>query len=166
MKYALRCLLAACALVVIQTGTAGAAESSELTALERQVFFWTQPVSVFDPGFVVAEERVIDSNAALAKAWTTFYENRSSPPSSPEVDFEREVFVLIAMGKRGTGGYRISNLQATYTGHSILVEYAFQEPGANCIVPSSITSPALLMRMLKPKVPFEFKRSLLRIDCQ
>ena len=166
MKHVLRCLLAACALVIIPTGMAATAESAEKIALERQVFFWTQPVSVSDPGFVDAEERVIDSNASLAKVWTTFYENRSSPPSLPVVDFEREVFVLIAMGKRGTGGYRISNLQATYTGHSVLVEYVLQEPGANCIVPSSITSPALLVRMLKPKVPFEFKSSLDRRNCQ
>lgn len=101
-------------------------------------------------GLVERTEAVIRNERELRKLWIAIHSTpgRELPVAPrPEVDFRTEMVIAIGMGRRSSGGYRISVTRVEDTGDKLRVFYETHSPGPNCLVPQSMTSPVELIRL-------------------
>jgi hypothetical protein len=83
-------------------------------------------------------------------AWETLWDEArrvGSLPPAPSVDFTRDMVLVVAMGLRPTGGYRIS-VDAVYRAHGgVFVVVREISPGAGAMVTQVLTAPLDLVRV-------------------
>jgi hypothetical protein len=80
--------------------------------------------------------------ATLARLWERF-EN----VPVPEVDFEREIVLVAAMGTRPTGGYSISIEEVGLQGDFMVARVRSVSPGAHCVVSMSPSAPVDIVKV-------------------
>lgn len=85
----------------------------------------------------------------------------SSPEALPVVDFARSAVLLVEMGQRPTGGYRLGLIENSFAVRDgiALLSVDWQEPGADAMVTQVVTSPCLLL-----SVPRAAYREILVVD--
>lgn len=91
----------------------------------------------------------LDSPAALAAAFSRVTRSRLQAGTPPAVDFDDHGVLLVEMGRRNTGGYRLSLVEPRLrlVGDRALVHVAWIDPGARAILTQVITSPCLLLEI-------------------
>jgi hypothetical protein len=83
----------------------------------------------------------------------------------PNVDFTKEMVVIIDLGTRPSGGYTMDIRNVTALGTGLLVEWVEKKPGANCVVPSVITQPFIMAAVSRRDGAVSFKGSVQTISC-
>ena len=58
-------------------------------------------------GIVKPLRVVIRDRDAFLEMWKQVNSRRFPPPSPPEIDFSRDMIIVVAMGERSTGGYSV-----------------------------------------------------------
>lgn len=81
--------------------------------------------------------QVIHDVATLEKLWQ---QAQISKPV-PAIDFTQSSVVLVALGERPTGGYRIDVGQAVKTQAGIEISVTIRKPGDQCVVTQVVTMP-------------------------
>ena len=91
----------------------------------------------------------LDSPKAVATAYRRITGSRMNAGPPPTVNFKAHGALLIEMGRRSTGGYRLSlaERRLAVTGDRAQVQVAWNEPAAGAMVPQIITSPCLLLEL-------------------
>jgi hypothetical protein len=114
------------------TSTAqGYAPYGSSTALEvRRVGKWTHT------GVAEARRLVIRD----ANAWAEFW-SELGVGERPEVDFTRDLVVVVAAGQRPTGGHEIAVDQVTQSGPALTISVVETKPGPNCMTTAALTQP-------------------------
>jgi hypothetical protein len=83
--------------------------------------------------------------ARSANEWSALWREHTSQalprPDAPEVDFERDVVVIVLAGDRPTGGYGIEVLDATFDGKALVLGARETVPAPDAIVPMVVTRP-------------------------
>jgi hypothetical protein len=120
-------------------------------------------------GLVGPTEQPIRTQDGLRTLWaqihTTPAGDRRSMPNAPEVDFHREMIIVVGLGRRSTGGYGIRIERIEDVGEHLRVIYSSSSPGPNCIVTQSITSPVAMVRLKKSRKPVTFAAVHETRDC-
>ena len=113
---------------------------------------FTQTSGIDEPGqFVV---RDADGWAAV---WQRIH-GRSRPiPPAPAIDFDREMVVVVALGRQQSGGYTIRVERAYLEGSTTVIIVREESPGEGCIVTDAITSPVDIATLPLSPEPVEFR---------
>lgn len=117
-------------------------------------------------GFKEETNQVITNKAEFEKIWKQAYANYMIKEETPEVDFEKNVVLLVAMGEKSSGGHTIKITNATETSNNTIVNVLSTSPGKGCMTTESITYPFQIVQIEKPNKPIEFKIEKKVIDCE
>lgn len=109
-------------------------------------------------GLERAEEIVIRDPMSWEEVWTRIHSIRIPVPSLPEVDFQRNVVVIVALGQMTSGGFSIVISAAAREGMGTVVSVLERQPGPSCLVTTSITSPVDIAVLPKTAEPVQFRR--------
>jgi hypothetical protein len=109
----------------------GYAPYGNSTTLEvRRVGKWTHT------GIAEARRLVIRN----ANAWAEFW-SELGVGERPEVDFTRDLVVVVAAGQRPTGGHEIAVDQVAQSGTALTISVLETRPGPNCMTTAALTQP-------------------------
>jgi hypothetical protein len=105
-----------------------------------------------------------------AEAWRKVWELINSPvspkPPLPEIDFSREMVLVVALGTRPTGGYGIIVDRAYQRDDRIEIIVRKQTPGKTCGTTQAITQPVDIVRLPKSKRLMVFRETEDVHDCK
>ena len=115
-------------------------------------------------GFDEPAELVIRNRAALESAWARLFDQVQGNPA-PAVDFTRETVLLVALGRRSSGGYAVRVDAVTRRGESAVVRYTVTSPGPGCMSTQALTSPVEVVRTTRLSGAVRFARRDLEQRC-
>jgi hypothetical protein len=85
--------------------------------------------------------------------WSRFWREArgTNPADLPEVDFSREMVIVAAMGRRSTGGYRITidSIARSEAGDGLRVVVREVSPGAHRMRSQALTAPIAAVRVAR-----------------
>ena len=116
--------------------------------------------------FPNAEREVIRDVAAWSRAWASIYKNKGTKPPLPDIDFTKEMIVLVALGARPTGGYDILLTGATRDSDAITVTLESTSPGSGCGVTLSMTHPVDVARIPRSTTYVQFSEKAIVRNCR
>lgn len=122
-------------------------------------------VSEFYSGFDESERRVIRDAFTWAVVWARIYENRSSKPPLPAIDFSKEQVIVAALGARPSSGFSIRITGASGSGNAINVRFESQSPGPGCGGLTVITHPVTAAKMPRTVGSIVFEETKLVRNC-
>lgn len=96
-------------------------------------------------GFDEPAELAIRDRAALESAWARLFNQVQGNPA-PAVDFTRETVILVALGRRSSGGYGVHVDAVTRSGDGAVVRYTATSPAPDCMTTQALTSPVEVIR--------------------
>lgn len=112
------------------------------------------------------ENFVVRDDEGWAKAWQRI-QSRSRPvPPAPQVDFEREMIVVAALGRQRSGGFTIRVDRAYREGSATVVIVNAESPGEGCIVTNALTSPVDIAKLPRSAEPVEIRVETTSRDCK
>lgn len=109
-------------------------------------------------GLYTAERVVIRDKASWANMWAAI-NGDGSVPALPDVDFTREILVVVALGERPTGGYSILIDRADAFDGSVEVTVRSVSPGPSCGVIAAFTQPVDIARLPRYDGPITFRET-------
>lgn len=104
---------------------------------------------------------------AWSKVWERIHHSPVSPsPPLPEIDFSREMVVVVALGQRPTGGYGIIVDRAYERDDRLEVTVRSQTPGKNCFLTQAVTEPVDIVRLPKTERSVVFRETEVVHECK
>ncbi len=100
-------------------------------------------------GFSAASYTLVSNQDELIALWQRAYGSQLTVPPLPEFDYRRETVVALFMGSKPTGGYALDVLDARVEGGELYLDLRVTEPGPGAITTQALTSPWLLVRVLR-----------------
>lgn len=125
--------------------------NSNLTRFRTQPFAFAQL-----SGYETSTQLVIRDQASWEQAWKTLHSTVEPLPSLPPIDFEKEMVLLAAMGRKSTGGHNIILESMTAEGDHQVVTVREEVPGAGCLTSQVLTQPADIARIPRTDQPVTF----------
>lgn len=119
-----------------------------------------------DGGFEIPITRVINSKEELIEVWNQAMSRFSEKPEVPTIDFEKNQVLLIALGVKNNGGYKLQIDKVVESKNSIVVNYFENKPGANCVTTQAIVFPYELIEIPKNSKKVEFVKTEKVVDCK
>ena len=127
----------------------------------------TTPTSIYreqQSGWRTATEQVIRDRGAWEAAWRTLH-GGVAENAAPEVNFERRMVVLVALGEMSTGGYAV-DIQGVVPGDAAtVVRYTVTQPGPGCMTSQAITTPVAVASAPRATGAVRFERRVVRETC-
>jgi hypothetical protein len=110
---------------------------------------------------------MIRDRKAWREMWERIHRRGPSPePELPEINFSKEMLVVVALGSRPTGGYAIF-IEGVYERDGRLeVKVSSQSAGKNCMVTQSVTQPIDIVRIPKADIPMAFLENQVVHECK
>ena len=115
-------------------------------------------------GFDEPAELAIRDRGTLESAWASLFNQVQGNPA-PAVDFTRETVVLVALGRRSSGGYAVRVDAVTRNGDAAVVRYTATSPGPGCMTTQALTSPVDVVRTSRIAGPVRFERREVEQRC-
>ena len=108
---------------------------------------------------------VIRDRDAWLELWKQLSSQQSPPPPLPEIDFSREMLIVVAMGQRNTGGFGIivDGVYKRYKKLEVVVKSI--SPGNNCMTTQALTQPVDIVRVQKSDYSVVFRETDVTNDC-
>ena len=103
-------------------------------------------------GYTERTQLVIRDIVSWRAAWATLHARESAAPVLPEIDFSKEMIVLVALGTRPSGGFQLDLVSAQSDGETLYLGLVETTRG-NCLVISSLTFPTTLIRVQRSAGP-------------
>lgn len=94
----------------------------------------------------------ITNQDELVSAWNRAYGTQLNVPSVPDVDFQREAVVAFFSDTKPSGGYGLEVTEVTLEGRDIYIDLRQIEPAAGAITTQALTTPWLMIRVLREGV--------------
>lgn len=151
----LACLLASCK--TGETATNKTAAQATILAIELN--------SGVNGGFTEKLNQVITTQETFNKAWEKAYANYMKKPRVPEVDFTKNVVLLVALGEQRSGGYGIKVDKVVSTKSNTTVTIMETKPGKNCNLTTALTYPYQFVQIEKTGKSITFISVEKIIDC-
>jgi hypothetical protein len=111
------------------------------------------PVRVFKStdcaGFAEAGALWIETEARWQEIFARMTSQRTTRTSPPMVDFTRERVLVMAMGRRMTGGFEIEAAAqpATVTDSVLTIDIEWREPAPDAFLTQALTSPCVAVKL-------------------
>ena len=90
---------------------------------------------------------VIRDAATLAQQWPAWWSTMSQPPRMPDLDFSREMLVVVALGAKPTSGYDVVLDSAARRDDRLTIYVRTTAPPPGSVVLTVITHPIDLARV-------------------
>lgn len=117
-------------------------------------------------GITDRQRIVIRDREAWRDVWKRIYSLMSPTPPLPEVDFSKEMLVVVSLGGRGTGGYAIIIDGACERDDKLEVTVRSVSPGKNCMTTQALTAPVDIVRVPKTQRSVVFRENEIVHDCK
>jgi hypothetical protein len=115
------------------------------------------PAYVQSSGIDEPRQSVLRDADGWAAIWQRIYGRSRPVPSVPFVDFEREMVVVVALGRQQSGGYAMRVDRAILEGATTVIVVHTESPGEGCIVTNALTSPVDIAKLPLLPDPVEFR---------
>ncbi len=135
----------------LRPAAAGDVSAQQPVAVMREVASGTQ-------GPAVPVEALVRTREELVAVWP-------GPGPVPEVDFQREMVVVIALGSRPTGGYAVRLASLLMFQDSIVVRYEELRPGPTCMTTQALTYPYYVAAVPRGEGTARFERQVKSVVC-
>lgn len=116
-------------------------------------------------GVIDSTRVVIRDRARWREYWARIHSPFVPPPREPEIDFEREMIILAALGRRPSLGYDILIRSATRDSAGIEVQLRRSNPGQGCPVSAAATEPVDLARIPASDLQVRFTELITATPC-
>ena len=87
-----------------------------------------------------------------AVEWNALWQKHASvkpnPPSTPAVDFSKDIVAGVFLGEKPTGGYDIAIIRIEQSQNSLVIEYRETNPLPGSIVTQVLTQPFHIVKIL------------------
>ena len=103
-----------------------------------------------ESGFDAGMEKFISSTPDWVAIWMERQRNVKTKIPHPNIDFDRHVIVVVAMGKKNTDGYTVEITRVEKTAEEIRVFVRRTVPPKGSKQATVITHPFVVARMAKP----------------
>lgn len=103
---------------------------------------------------------------AWRKMWEQIHRTVSPLPPLPDIDFSREMVVVVALGARPTGGYGIIVDRAYERDDRLEIVVRKQTPGKTCFNTQAVTQPVDIVRLPKTERSVVFRETEVVHDCK
>ena len=114
----------------------------------------------YNSGLTKPVQLVIKDSKEWQEVWERSHCKVISPvPPLPEIDFTKELIVVVALGTRPTGGYGIFVDRAVDKNNRREITVGKQSPGKNCFTTQALTQPVDIARLPKTDRPVVFKET-------
>jgi len=125
-----------------------------VTVTRLVVTFGTNTTAIWngrlDRGRIVVRDR-----ETWDSIWKRLFNPTPTYPPLPEIDFSREMLVVVAMGEQPSGGYRILVKSAHDLGNRTEVEVQSMSPCG--LAPAILTAPIDIVRIPRSELPVTFR---------
>ena len=108
---------------------------------------------------------VIRDREAWLKLWKQIASQQQPSPPPPDIDFSREMLIVVAMGQRNTGGFGIIVDGVYKRDKKLEVVVKSTSPGNNCMTTQALTQPVDIVRVQKSDYSVVFREIDVRNDC-
>lgn len=108
---------------------------------------------------------LVRTEAEWHELWSEIAGHRVPPPEPPQVDFERRMVIVAAMGSKPTGGYAIDIARVRTEGDRIVVEVVETSPGPGCMTTQAFTAPVVAVTVEKRAGEAEFEERVVSEPC-
>jgi len=102
------------------------------------------------------KRELIKDKSEFEKAWAQCSARDESRTKIPDVDFETEMVLLVAMGQQRTGGYAIEITAVTPTQDRVRVALKTKEPAPGGITIQALTAPFHMVAVPRSELKLEF----------
>lgn len=158
--------LIASVLAALAIGCSGALDAPgphsplTVTRLRAEPFSFTYFSQIRQP-----ERLVIRDQVAWVNAWASLSPLGAPIAAPPNVDFDHEMIVLVALGERSTGGYSILIDSAGTNADGVTVWVGTSSPGAHCVTTQAFTQPVDVAKLPRIDAPVRFVGTSKLNDC-
>jgi len=104
-----------------------------------------------------AQQLVLRDSGALAQWWAVAWRTLSPMPAVPDVDFTREMVVIVALGSKPTSGYDVVIESATLERDGIVVVARTASPPGSAVLLPAVTHPVDIARLPLRTDPVRFR---------
>jgi len=120
----------------------------------------------YNSGIADSLRIVIRDAKAWRKIWQRIHTPFSPEPALPEIDFSRQLVVVVALGTRPTGGYGIIVDRAFQRDNRLEIKVRKQSPGQTCFTNQSVTQPVDIVLIPKTERSVVFRETEVVHECQ
>jgi hypothetical protein len=117
-------------------------------------------------GFLEPERAVVRDSVQFGELWRRAHAHLVPVPPLPSIDFERNMVIVAALGKRSTGGYAVAIRDVDATSGRVIVSVDVTTPGERCMVTMAESSPFDLVVVPVRSGTVEFHERTRRDDCR
>jgi hypothetical protein len=107
-------------------------------------------------GIQEPSQQVIKDKSALEMAWAKHSSGGRGTGKLPEVDFTKEMVILVAMGRKNTGGYAIQVTKVEPVGDKLQISVQRTSPKPGSMAIQALTSPFQVVAVPKSDLTPEF----------
>lgn len=128
----------------------------------KKVGFETVEWQDFYSGLDEKENIVIKDRESWNELWGRAHAGNDAGLVMPEIDFNSQMIVAVAMGEKQTGGYRTQITKITDKKDSVKIYVAETSPGEKCFTAEAVSRPYHIVKMEKSdkKVEFNFRQTV------
>jgi hypothetical protein len=119
----------------------------------------------YSSGYSDSARLVIRTSEEWARVWARMVSNHGPTPTTPTIDFSREVVIVAAMGTRATGGYTIAVTSVSEDAAGLVATVVSTSPGRTCGTTAALTAPVDIVRVNRLNVPVRFVEQQSVHDC-
>lgn len=100
-------------------------------------------------GFDGPTYQLVGNRDQLIRLWSQVHGRQLQVPPVPTVDFRRETIVALMAGEKASGGYGIDVRRVREEDGELYLEVVFTEPPPNALTTQALTSPWVVVRVLR-----------------
>ena len=106
-----------------------------------------RPGPTINSGIVKPLRVVVRDRDAWLEMWKQHSSRQLPPPPAPEIDFSREMLILVAHGQTSTGGFQVMVDGIYERDNKLEVVVKSTAPGKRCMVTQALTQPVHIVRL-------------------
>jgi hypothetical protein len=107
-------------------------------------------------GITQARQEVIKDKAAWRKLWNQHNLKGQAVSKIPEIDFAKEMVLVVTMGQQRTGGYAIEIVKVESAKGRLRISVNHQSPPPGAMVAEVLTAPFHMVAVAKSELKPEF----------
>jgi PrcB C-terminal len=107
-------------------------------------------------GIQEPKQEVIKDRAAFEKLWAKHLAGGKSAATLPDVDFSKDMVILVTLGRKNTGGYSIRVTSVEPVGNKLLISVRRTSPRPGAMAIQVLTSPFDMVVVPKSDLAPEF----------
>ncbi len=108
-------------------------------------------------GILEPRQEIIQDQATWEKVWAKHAAGGRAPGSLPEVDFSKDMVILVTMGRKNTGGYSIQITRVEPVGNKLRITVKRTSPPPGAMTIQALTAPFNMVAVPKSDLAPEFE---------